>query len=152
MNIDSRAKYPARALSNLAPNVFVFDGILCASMEGFLQALKFEEPHLQVGICRMAGIEAQRRGKERDGVWQKAQKLWWRGQVFERDSQDYQGFLDRAYDALANNSGFRRALRDSGMATLTHSVGKSKQSETVLTEDEFIFRLTKIRARLLSDS
>jgi len=43
---------------------------------------------------------------------------------------------------------FQKALLATGNATLTHSIGKSKQNETVLTKTEFCSRLTKIRSRL----
>jgi hypothetical protein len=38
---------PARALSNLAPHGFEIDGIVCASMEGFLQSLKAADRWLE---------------------------------------------------------------------------------------------------------
>lgn len=41
MDIKSGCGYPASALSNFAPHPFVLDGVYCASMEGFLQSLKF---------------------------------------------------------------------------------------------------------------
>jgi hypothetical protein len=56
--------------------------------------------------------------------------------------------LDRAFDALATNEGFKKALLATGNATLTHTIGKTKQSETVLTKNEFCSRLTKIRNKL----
>ena len=34
----------ARELSNLTPHAFEFEGVQCASMEGFLQALKYTDP------------------------------------------------------------------------------------------------------------
>ena len=47
MDIGSGTGYPSSALSNFAPHSFVFDGIECASMEGFLQSLKFQDPEMQ---------------------------------------------------------------------------------------------------------
>lgn len=41
MDIGSGTGYPSAALSNFAPHSFVIDGVECASMEGFLQSLKF---------------------------------------------------------------------------------------------------------------
>lgn len=53
----SKAKtpYPASALSNFAPHVFKFDGILCASMEGFLQSLKLADMAERERVCRPCG-------------------------------------------------------------------------------------------------
>ena len=47
MEISSGAGYPASSLSNFAPHEFIIDGIKCASMEGFLQSLKFQNPDMK---------------------------------------------------------------------------------------------------------
>ena len=47
MDIHSKGKYPANALSNFAPHLFILDGVECCSMEGFLQSLKFKNPEVQ---------------------------------------------------------------------------------------------------------
>jgi len=49
MNIGSGNGYPSSALSNFAAHPFVIDGVHCASMEGFLQSLKFDKPHIVLG-------------------------------------------------------------------------------------------------------
>lgn len=59
--------------------------------------------------------------------------------------------LDRAYTAMfTQNERARKALTDTGNATLTHSIGRTKHNETVLTRQEFCSRLTKIRNELIS--
>lgn len=146
MDIGSGAGWPSAALSNFAPHPFVIDGVACASMEGFLQSLKFKEPAMQIEVCKLVGKAAKFKGKKKK--WWRAQTLYWQGQEFKRDSQEYQDLLDRAFDALAQNIGFQKALLATGKATLTHSIGKSKMQETVLTKQEFCSRLTKIRDKL----
>lgn len=47
MDISSGAGYPASSLSNFAPHEFIIDDVKCASMEGFLQSLKFQNPDMQ---------------------------------------------------------------------------------------------------------
>lgn len=146
MDIGSGTGWPSAALSNFAPHPFTIDGVECASMEGFLQSLKYKEPDMQVEVCKLVGKAAKFKGKKKK--WWRAQTLYWQGQEFKRDSQEYQDLLDRAFDALAQNTGFQKALLATGKATLTHSIGKSKETETVLTKQEFCSRLTKIRDRL----
>ena len=146
MDIGSGTGLPAAALSNFTPHPFVIDGVECASMEGFLQSLKFKEPDMQVEVCKLVGKAAKFKGKKKK--WWRTQTLYWQGQEFKRDSQEYQDLLDRAFDALAQNIGFQKALLATGKATLTHSIGKSKEQETVLTKQEFCSRLTKIRDNL----
>lgn len=148
MDIGSGAGYPASALSNFAPHAFHFDGVDCASMEGWLQATKFQQVHQQIAMCSYVGLAAKRRGKGRNRHWQRVQKLWWNGVEYDRHGKPYQELLDRAYAALATNDGFCRALLASGDAVLTHSMGRRDAHDTVLTRREFCSRLTKLRREL----
>jgi len=149
MDIGSKNGYPANALSNFTPHPFELDGIYCASMEGFLQALKFENPDVQAEVCKLTGLAAKRRGGKRNKAWKREQSLWWRGRKMDRGGHEYQQLLDRAYRAMFNQSdSFRRALKATQKATLTHSIGKSKPSDTVLTVSEFCRRLTQLRDEL----
>lgn len=148
MDIGSGKDYPSSALSNFAPHPFIMDGVECASMEGFLQSLKFSNPDMQVHVCSLVGMAAKRAGRKKN--WRTTQTLYWRGVEYKRDSREYQLLLDRAYASLAQNNGFKRALLATGQATLTHSIGKNKQSETVLTQREFCSRLTVLRSQLSS--
>lgn len=144
MDIKSGCGYPASALSNFAPHPFVFDGVECTSMEGLLQAFKSPYPHIQVEICKLVGIGAKRRGGKID--WKKRQLLYWKGMGYVRDMPAYQDLLDRAYVALYDGSeSFRKALAATGNSPLRHSIGRSNQKETVLTESEFCSRLMQLR-------
>ena len=144
MDIGSKAGYPASSLSNFAGHRFVIDDVECYSMEGFLQSLKFKESLIQNEICKLIGLKAKFRGKPKK--WYRTQTLYWKGAEYKRDSKDYQLLLDRAFEAMYNQSeSFRNALKATGKATLTHSMGKNKQSETVLTTSEFCRRLLQLR-------
>lgn len=145
MDIGSGSGYPSSALSNFAPHPFEIDGILCNSMEGFLQSLKFSNPEMQIEVCKMVGKQAKFKGKRKK--WWKTQTLWWQGIPIKRDSLEYQELLDRAFEALSKNESFKKALIATGNATLTHSIGKNDPTQTVLTRQEFCSRLTRIRSR-----
>jgi len=147
MDIRSGAGYPASALSNFAPRQFVFDGVECNSAEGLLQAFKSRYEHVQVEICKLVGFKAKKRGSEIN--WKKDQILYWKGVEYKRDSEEYQELLDRAYDAMLEQSeSFRKALLATGDAVLKHSIGKRDAAETVLTEREYCSRLTRCRAKI----
>lgn len=146
MDIGSGTGYPSSALSNFAPHPFMIDGIQCNSMEGFLQSLKFKDPLMQKEVCLLVGKAAKFKGKKKK--WFRDQTLYWQGVEYKRDSQEYQDLLDRAFNCLSENQGFQKALLATGNSVLTHSIGKNKISETVLTRSEFCSRLTTIRARL----
>ena len=146
MDIGSGSGWPSAALSNFAPHPFTIDGVECASMEGFLQSLKFKEPAMQAVVCKLVGKAAKFKGKKKK--WWRTQTLYWQGVEYKRDSKEYQELLTRAFAELGKNTSFQKALLATGTATLTHEIGKTKISETVLTRQEFCGRLMAIRAKL----
>lgn len=101
---------------------------------------------MQKHVCTLVGKKAKFKGKRKR--WWREQKLYQQGKVIDRHGDEYQELLDRAFDSLSENSGFRRALLATHNATLQHSIGKKNPSETILTRNEFCYRLTKIGARL----
>jgi len=144
MDIGSKAGYPASSLSNFSAHRFEIDGVVCNSMEGFLQSLKFKSSDMQIEVCKLIGKAAKFKGKPKN--WQKEQILYWRGISIKRDSDEYQQLLNRAFQAMYDQSNsFKNALIASGNSTLTHSMGKNNINETVLTNNEFCGRLTKLR-------
>ena len=151
MDIGSTNGYPSAALSNFAPHPFIFDGVEIASMEGFLQSLKFKNSEMQKYVCTLVGRAAKFKGKDKN--WYREQKLYWQGQEFKRDSKEYQILLNKVYNALyQQNESFRKALEASKPGILTHSIGKTKENETVLTQSEFCGRLMKLRmGKLLAE-
>ena len=146
LNIGSGKNYPANSLSNFSPHPFEIDGVQCNSFEGFLQSLKYSSALMQIEICKLVGRAAKFKGKKKK--WYQTQKLYWQGVEMDRKSEAYQLLLDRAFDALAKNTKFQKALLASGKSVLSHTIGKNKEAETVLTTREFISRLYKIRERL----
>lgn len=146
MDIGSGTGYPSANLSNFSPHPFVIDGVECASMEGFLQSLKYSNPEMQVHVCTLVGKQAKFKGKKKK--WYRTQTLYWQGEEIDRHSERYQELLDQAFTALAQNTKFQKALVASGNSTLTHSMGQKDPSRTVLTTKEFCSRLTKMRNEL----
>ena len=147
MDIGSGTGYPSSALSNFAPHPFKFRGFDVASMEGFLQGLKFDNPEVQLSVFLLVGRKAKFRGKKRN--WRRDQTLYFQGEPIKRDSPEYQALLDEAYfEMFRQNKKARAALVASGNAVLTHSIGKKNISETVLTRSEFCSRLMNIRDQI----
>jgi predicted NAD-dependent protein-ADP-ribosyltransferase YbiA (DUF1768 family) len=145
LDIKAKAPWPAGALSNFAPHAFTFDGVACASMEGLLQSFKIADQAEQVRVCGLRGPVAQSIGRKHD--WKTTGTLWWRGTLYDRLSDDYQALLDRAYQALFDHSeAFREALAATGSAALTHSFGRDDPTETILTPEELVSRLVRLRS------
>ena len=143
MDIGSKNSWPSCSLSNFAPHPFEIDGVQCNSMEGFLQSLKFANPDMQAHVCTLVGIKAKMKGKHKN--WYTTQTLYWRGIPMKRDSEAYQILLNRAYNQLNQNGGFRSALLATGKAVFTHSIGKNDETHTVLTVKQFCSRLMHLR-------
>lgn len=141
MDVGSRGSYPANALSNFTAHGFMIEGVQCASMEGFLQGLKFKSPEMQREICSYIGRGAKKAGSKKN--WQTSQILWWR-------SQDYQNLITDAFNCMYEQSDkFRAALEDAGpKAVFTHSMGRHNENETVLTEREFCSQLHRLQRRM----
>lgn len=145
--------WPSNELTNFAPHGFWFDEVWCASMEGLLQAFKYEDVEKQKQVCLLVGKAAKFKGKKRNKVWKRLQKLWWQGKEFDRHSNEFQQLLDRAFAAMAEQChNFRLALLATGQAVLEHSIGSSDPNNTVLTEVEFCSRLTVMRTRIFFSS
>jgi len=98
---------------------------------------------------RLGWSHGKKVGRQKNLEWQSTQTLWWNGVAYEREGEEYQKLLDRAFDALAKNVHWRIALLSTGDQLLTHSMGNADPKRTVLTEEEFCSRLMNIRARLL---
>lgn len=145
MDIGSGKGCPSSSLSNFAPHKFAIIGVEYNCMEGFLQSLKFKDFEMQKEVCKLVGKRAKFKGKNKK--WWKEQILYWNGIEYNRDSKEYQELLDRAYEELGKNEKFKRALLYTGDATLSHSIGKIKQNETILTRQEFCSRLHKLREK-----
>jgi len=147
--IDIRMNAPSIGgrLSNLEVRPFVFCGIECGSIEGVLQSFKFRNPIEQYVTCKLHGIKAKKEGRKQD--WRSSQTLYWMGKEFPRMSQAYQHLLDMLYQtAFEQDRSFREDLARSKGYKLLHSVGYNNPAETILTTDEFLSRLERLRDSL----
>jgi phosphoglycolate phosphatase-like HAD superfamily hydrolase len=143
IDIWSKSEYPANVLSNLNSNGFRFDGVVCGSMEGFLQSLKQDTKNKQLQICSMKGKNAKKMTSTR---WQTDQIVWWKGVAIDRQSEDYKQLIRRAYQAMFDqNERFRTALMSTRGMTLYHTRGESNPYKTILTENELCSILTELR-------
>ena len=147
MDIGTASSWPSAALSNFSAHSFVFRDVQCASMEGLLQSFKFSSPEEQVLVCALVGKKAKFKGKKKK--WFLSQTLFWQGHEIDRHSEEFQSMLDEAFESMFSQcEAARSALLSTGNALLIHSMGKADPSMTVITEQEFVSRLARIRAKL----
>ena len=143
VDIWSKGEYPADVLSNLCSNGFRFDGMVCGSMEGFLQSLKQKDKDKQRQICQMKGKNAR---KMTSTGWRTDQIVWWKGNPIDRQSVDYYSFVSAAYLAMfQQNERFRTALMSTRGMRLFHTRGEQDPFKTILTEHELCRILTDLR-------
>ena len=143
VDIWSKSDYPADVLSNLCSNGFRFEGMVCGSMEGFLQSLKQKDKDKQRQICSMKGKNAK---KMTSTGWQTEQIIWWKGVAIDRQSNEYMQLVRRAYLAMFEQSErFRTALMSTRGQKLFHSRGESNPFKTIMTENELCQILTEMR-------
>jgi hypothetical protein len=134
-----------KRLSNFYPRPFVFDGVRCGGMEGFLQSLKCPERARQREIAALSGLAAKRAGREFD-IWKVTQLLHWGGDTYLRTARGYSILITRAYDAqYAQVPGFRKDLLRLHNANIWHSIGNPDMRDTTLTEDQLIGQLERLR-------
>lgn len=144
IDIYSKGEYPSNVLSNFYPNEFVFDGVKCGSMEGFLQSLKYKSAKKQRKICILSGKDAKKKGKYKF-LWKLTGNVHWQGNKIKRTSQGYKELIKNAYEALSQNQEFLNAIKATKDKTLIHSIGSHDERKTILTEEEFINALYRIR-------
>lgn len=138
--------YPSNVLSNLYGHQFLFDGVWCASMEGFLQSLKYCDVDIQRQICALKGGTAKDKTTD---AWRASQTLWWRGASYLRHSPEFFDLVSRAYASLCDYCySFRYALLATRDLTLIHSIGEPDPTKTILTPTEFCSILTSLRSKL----
>jgi hypothetical protein len=99
----------------------------------------------------LPGKKAQERGQDFN-TWKETQVLWWNGIGYHRRGLAYQTLLGDIFDTVyEQDPSFRADLLATGLAPLVHSIGKEDPFDTVLTEEEFIEQLVRLRRRATKD-
>ena len=135
------------ALSNFCLSPFVLEGVLLASVEGFIQGIKFRpgDP-LRPAAFGSSGFEAKafsaRAGRA---------GAWWADQQHEYGSPSHLALIESAIRArIAQNGGLQAALRSTNPATIVHETGVPESPWTSLKASDFCRIITAIRTELLS--
>ncbi len=137
-------------LSNLFPNRFTISKTYdCASMEGFLRSLTIKsDTDAIIELCGLSGINAY---KVRSVLpdWRQTQTLYFNGESLRRGTIKQKNIITMAYDALFEQSSvFRMALRKYKDKIFMHSIGCDDRTQTLLTTDEYLYQLNRLKERL----
>jgi hypothetical protein len=138
----------AKSLSNLYPYTFLMDGYLIRSMEGFLQSIKTNDMNEKVKMWGMSGIQCWKYGQQFNN-WKDTQILYdnFSKSVY-RHSKEYDFLIQRAFDALYKNEDFKKRLKESLPYNISHTMGKTDKTDSVLTKDEYINNMERLRDQL----
>ena len=147
MEISSGKGHSISLLSTMAAHSFKIDDVKCASIESFIQSMKFDKPSLAASIAGDKSKSAKERGKKNFN-WDKDGLIFWKGVGFNRESKQHQDFLDSViYEVTKQCPEFAKALLETGDSELV-CPGKTRVTESPVTEQEFCLSLTRARSRI----
>lgn len=146
INIKFRGYNLEKRLSNLYPYKFEMDGIEFESMEGFIQSLRTPDIIIKKKIWNKSGFIAWKLGQKID--WETEQKVYWVTTPINRNSEEFNILITKAYDSLFINEDFKQALKESLSYKLDHTIGQSNKKTTLLTKKEFLDQLNRLRNKL----
>ena len=147
LNIGSKSDdWRARRLSNFSADSFVLDGEEIASVEGFIQGIKFPEGHpTRKQAFQSVGVEARRSGRKAE-----RKLVWWKERSIPYGSFEHRQLIERAIHAkFEQNNDARRTLLASEGMVLTHDLGRPDSPRTSLPSKVFCDILTRIREEAL---
>ena len=147
LNVSSAADdWRGYALANFPLAPFELDGVVLASVEGFLQGIKFPPGDPARAAAFLAhSIAAKRRGEAAE-----RRSVWWNGRTLEYGSSEHHRLLARGIRAKFNqNAGLRLALGASAGLTIIHDVGPESPT-TSLPATVFCRILVELRDELLA--
>lgn len=148
LDLHYRSENPlAKSLSNLYPYTFNMDGYMIKSMEGFLQSLKTDNTDEKIKMWGMHGVSCWKYGQQFNN-WKDNQILYWDNYLIYRHSEEYDLLIQRAYDNLLENDEFYDNLKKSIGYKLSHSMGKTDKSDSLLTKYEYIDNMNRIRDKI----
>ncbi|ANY16552.1 hypothetical protein [Bordetella pseudohinzii] len=147
LNISSTsADWRGLALSNFGLSPFVLDDMLFASVEGFVQGIKFaENDPRRLQAFQLSGWEAKHLGDQAD-----RSGAYWNGQRLPYGSTQHHRLIETAIRVRIEQCiGLQRALLSTNGLDLVHDTGRKEAPTTSLPATVFCRILTAIREELL---
>lgn len=134
------------ALSNFALSPFVFEGRLLASVEGFIQGIKYPESD----PVRDAAFTAYGRTAKSMGENALRNAVYWGGAVVEYGSPLHHNLIGRAIrQRIVQSPGLRQVLSSTGDMVIVHETGEPEPLHTSLPATVFCRILTAVRDEIV---
>lgn len=154
LNIVSHSDdWRAQLLSNFAETPFVLGGIRFASVEGFVQAIKFKpgDPRREQTFA-MVGMAAKRMSRKAEKDYGR-RSVWWGMETIAYGSWRHRQLIAEAITAkVLQNPDVAEALIATEGLELEHDLGHPESATTSLPAEVFVKVLTEIRSWLISEA
>lgn len=112
INVGYNLKNPfSKALSNLFPYEFVFDGKHLSSLETFFQGIKIKDKEVQDYVFSYNGLDSNSIKVASDFDWIETGIIYWQGRQVKRDSDEYIDLVDELYISAIQNPLYRNILK-----------------------------------------
>ena len=81
-----------------------------------------------------------------DFNWRENGIVYFQGKPIDRNSKDYEDFIDELYVSAIQNPLYRNVLKNVGEKYILHAIGVESKKDTVFSRFEFEFELNLLKA------
>lgn len=135
-----------KALSNLFQYKFYFKGFILQSIESVFQGFKIKNKKTQRYLFDYYGLNSNNIKIAYDYNWRDEKKVYFQGKAIDRNSKEYEDFIDELYISAIQNPLYRNVLKNVGDKYILHALGEKSRDETVFSRAEFEYELNVLKA------
>ncbi len=140
-----------KVLSNLFQYEFYFRGFKLQSIESVFQGIKIKDKKTQRFLFKYHGLNSNNIKSAYDYDWKENKKVYFQGKAIERNSKNYDDFIDELYISAIQNPLYRNVLKNVGEKYILHAMGEISKDETVFSRFEFEYELNALKAYVQSN-
>ena len=134
-----------KVLSNLFQYEFYFRGFNLQSIESVFQGFKIKNKKTQRFLFKYHGLNSNNIKSAYDYNWREDKKVYFQGKIIDRNSIEYEKFIDELYISAIQNPLYRNVLKNVGDKYILHAMGETSKDETVFSRFEFEFELNALK-------
>ncbi len=134
-----------KALSNLFRYEFYFKGFKLQSIESVFQSFKIKDKKTQRFLFDYHGLNSNNIKIAYDYNWRDEKKVYFQGKAIDRNSKEYEDFIDELYVSAIQNPLYRNVLKNVKDKYILHALGETNRDETVFSRAEFEYELNALK-------
>ena len=81
-----------------------------------------------------------------DYNWKESRIVYFQGKAIDRNSKNYEDFIDELYVSAIQNPLYRNVLKNVGDKYILHAIGVESKTDTVFSRFEFEYQLNLLKA------